>query len=132
MKIFRATVLGYCMGVRRAMEAAEEALEKYIDKKIFTFGPLIHNKQALLPLEEKGLGILEENDIEAYITGIPYILNTRSNDGWSTAGSVEWNTDGGVRLGYNSDSDSHMAKNFYVPEDIPVLVENTGTIMGGG
>lgn len=64
MKIFRATVLGYCMGVRRAMEAAEEALEKYIDKKIFTFGPLIHNKQALLPLEEKGLGILEENDIE--------------------------------------------------------------------
>ncbi len=74
--------------------------------------------------------MLEENDIEAYITGIPYILNTRSNDGWSTAGSVEWNTDGGVRLGYNSDSDSHMAKNFYVPEDIPVLVENTGTIMG--
>ena len=74
--------------------------------------------------------MLEENDIEAYITGIPYILNTRSNDGWSTTGSVEWNTDGGVRLGYNSNSDSHMAKNFYVPEDIPVLVENTGTIMG--
>ena len=64
MKIFRATVLGYCMGVRRAMEAAEEALEKYIDKKIFTFGPLIHKKEALLPLEEKGLGILEENDSE--------------------------------------------------------------------
>lgn len=74
--------------------------------------------------------MLEENDIEAHITGIPYMLNTRSNDGWSTTGSVEWNTDGGVRLGYNSDSDSHMTKNFYVPEDIPVLVENTGTIMG--
>ena len=92
-----------------------------------SFGKYIFSIKATL---QNGY-MLEENDIEAYITGIPYILNTRSNDGWSTAGSVEWNTDGGVRLGYNSDSDSHMAKNFYVPEDIPVLVENTGTIMGG-
>lgn len=91
-----------------------------------SFGKYIFSIKATL---QNGY-MLEENDIEAHITGIPYILNTRVNDGWSTAGSVEWNTDGGVRLGYNSDSDSHMVKNFYVPEDIPVLVENTGTIMG--
>lgn len=64
MNIIRATVLGYCMGVRRAMETAEECLTKYEDKQVFTFGPLIHNKQALLPLEEKGLKILTENDID--------------------------------------------------------------------
>ena len=63
MNIIRATVLGYCMGVRRAMETAEECLTKYADKQVYTFGPLIHNKQALLPLEEKGLKILTENDI---------------------------------------------------------------------
>ena len=64
MDILRAKVLGYCMGVRRAMETAEECLSKYNDKKVFTFGPLIHNKEALLPLEKKGLGIIEEKDIE--------------------------------------------------------------------
>ena len=79
MNILRAKVLGYCMGVRRAMETAEECLSKYNDKKVYTFGPLIHNKEALLPLEEKGLGILEENDIKILDEKIPPVVIIRAH-----------------------------------------------------
>ena len=79
MNILRAKVLGYCMGVRRAMETAEECLSKYNDKKVFTFGPLIHNKEALLPLEKKGLGIIEEKDIESIDEKNPPVVIIRAH-----------------------------------------------------
>ena len=79
MDILRAKVLGYCMGVRRAMETAEECLSKYKDKKVFTFGPLIHNKEALLPLEKKGLGIIEEKDIESIDAKNPPVVIIRAH-----------------------------------------------------
>ena len=79
MDILRAKVLGYCMGVRRAMETAEECLSKYNDKKVFTFGPLIHNKEALLPLEKKGLGIIEEKDIESIDEKNPPVVIIRAH-----------------------------------------------------
>lgn len=63
MKVILANVLGYCMGVRRAVENAMSALEMYKNKKVYSLGPLIHNKTALDSLAEKGLLILEENDI---------------------------------------------------------------------
>ena len=79
MNVLRAKVLGYCMGVRRAMETAEECLSKYNDKKVFTFGPLIHNKEALLPLEKKGLGIIEEKDIESIDEKNPPVVIIRAH-----------------------------------------------------
>ena len=79
MKIIRANVLGYCMGVRRAMETAEECLLKYDNKQVFTFGPLIHNKQALLPLEKKGLKILEEKDINSLDSENPPVVIIRAH-----------------------------------------------------
>ena len=63
MKIIRASVLGFCFGVRRAVELAEKALAENPDKKVYSLGPLIHNENALRALEEKGLHILEEADI---------------------------------------------------------------------
>ena len=62
MIVVRAEVLGYCMGVRRAVEAASDALEKNTGKKVYTLGPLIHNQTALAVLAEKGLFILHEDD----------------------------------------------------------------------
>ena len=47
MIVKRAEVLGYCMGVRRAVEAAERAVHEHPDKKVYTLGPLIHNNSAL-------------------------------------------------------------------------------------
>ena len=35
-QVKRAKVLGYCMGVRRAVEAVYRALAKYPDKTVYT------------------------------------------------------------------------------------------------
>ena len=63
MKIIRANVLGYCMGVRRAVTSAEKALEKASSGRVFTLGPLIHNPTALKALSERGLQVLEKDGI---------------------------------------------------------------------
>ncbi len=57
--VIKATVLGYCMGVRRAVKAALDALTEYPNHEIYTFGPLIHNKSAISMLENKGIKILD-------------------------------------------------------------------------
>lgn len=65
MNVVKADTLGYCMGVRRAVESAEVALKEYKDKKVYSLGPLIHNTVALEELTEKGLFILDEKDIDS-------------------------------------------------------------------
>lgn len=62
--IIRSEVLGFCMGVKRAVDMAEEALLEHEGKKIFMLGPLIHNEQALQSLYDKGLKLLSEDAIE--------------------------------------------------------------------
>lgn len=64
MEIIKATTMGYCMGVRRAMELAEKAVKDYPNKKIFTLGPLIHNQVALDSLFKKGIEVLYQDKIE--------------------------------------------------------------------
>ena len=61
MNIERAEILGYCMGVRRAVETAELACRENPEKHIFTLGPLIHNNSALETLEKQGIHILKED-----------------------------------------------------------------------
>lgn len=67
MKVFKAEVLGFCMGVKRAVESAETALaenESYNPslKKVFTLGPLIHNPTVLDSLSSRGVEILTEDN----------------------------------------------------------------------
>lgn len=62
--IIRSEILGYCMGVRRAVQIAESALKDNPEKKVYTLGPLIHNNQALEMLENKGLSVLLSDSIE--------------------------------------------------------------------
>lgn len=52
------------MGVRRAVETAEKALLNNPGKKVYSLGPLIHNSSVLKNLSDKGLSILEENQID--------------------------------------------------------------------
>ena len=54
MKVILAKTAGFCMGVRRAMEIVMAESNKKEDP-LFTFGPLIHNKQVLHLLEAKGI-----------------------------------------------------------------------------
>ncbi len=59
MKVKLAKTAGFCMGVRRAMEMVlAEANKK--EGPLYTFGPLIHNKQVLQLLESKGVHSLED------------------------------------------------------------------------
>ena len=52
MQIIRADVLGFCFGVRRAVEYALKALEENKDKKVYSLGPLIHNEIVRFHLTE--------------------------------------------------------------------------------
>ncbi|MGI5173586.1 4-hydroxy-3-methylbut-2-enyl diphosphate reductase [Treponema sp. OMZ 840] len=63
-RIIRASVLGYCMGVRRAVKLAEDTLKKYADSDVYSIGPLIHNEDALAYLASLGLTVLDETALE--------------------------------------------------------------------
>jgi 4-hydroxy-3-methylbut-2-enyl diphosphate reductase len=62
MIITRAKVLGFCMGVRRAVELANTQAESPAEK-VYTLGPLIHNPQALEDLKRRGVTILDEANL---------------------------------------------------------------------
>ncbi len=64
MEVIVAKTAGFCRGVRNALEVTLEAIQKRKNgEQLCTYGPLIHNKQVLSMLEEKG--IREENRIES-------------------------------------------------------------------
>lgn len=74
MKIIRASVLGFCFGVRRAVELAEKALSDSNGKTVYSLGPLIHNETALKALSEKGLQTVDENDTDKIPEGAAVII----------------------------------------------------------
>ncbi len=74
MKIIRASVLGFCFGVRRAVELAEKALFENKDKAVYSLGPLIHNESVLNELGKKGLKALDESRISEIPEGSVVII----------------------------------------------------------
>ena len=58
MEIIIAKNAGFCFGVDRAVKMTLEELEKEGDQ-VYSYGPLIHNPQAVSELEDKGLTTLE-------------------------------------------------------------------------
>lgn len=60
MEVIFAESMGYCMGVKKAMQMTYNVIEKEKGKRIFTFGPLIHNRSVLEDLASRGVDILEE------------------------------------------------------------------------
>jgi len=73
MQIIRARVLGMCMGVRRAEELAREAAKDASTKGIhvYTYGPLIHNPQAVAELEALGVHVLDVSAVESGAASLP-------------------------------------------------------------
>lgn len=62
-EVIRAENSGFCFGVRQAIEKTEEQVRLNIaGKKIYTCGPLIHNKLVTDDLESKGVFILDDLD----------------------------------------------------------------------
>ena len=60
MEIIIGKSAGFCYGVKRAVEGTTLELKKY--KRIYALGELVHNKEVINSLEEKGLVTI--NDIE--------------------------------------------------------------------
>ncbi len=58
MKVILAKNAGFCMGVRRAVEATLDLVRK--EDQIATYGPLIHNPQVLDLLAGRGVEVLKE------------------------------------------------------------------------
>ncbi|NLK38129.1 MAG: bifunctional 4-hydroxy-3-methylbut-2-enyl diphosphate reductase/30S ribosomal protein S1 [Epulopiscium sp.] len=66
MEITVAKSAGFCFGVSRAIQLAYDQMGKH--KNIYTFGPLIHNKEVTADLEKKGILVIE--DLEDIQEGI--------------------------------------------------------------
>jgi len=77
MQIIRARVLGMCMGVRRADELAREAARDaaWTGRRVYTYGPLIHNPQAVADLESLGVHVLDVKAIETGTEELPDLKN---------------------------------------------------------
>ena len=74
MKVIRAKTAGFCFGVRRAVDTVYEQLGKNEQKKIYTYGPIIHNAEVVKDMEKKGVVVLQsEEELEALTEGIVII-----------------------------------------------------------
>ena len=80
MEILFANVMGFCFGVRRAVELAQKSLNENCGKKVYSLGPLIHNEKVLEVLKQKGLNIIEENDIDGNKTSNTNTANTNTTN----------------------------------------------------
>jgi len=58
LEIILAENAGFCFGVDRAVRMTEEELSK-TDSSVYSYGPLIHNPQAVKALEAKGLETID-------------------------------------------------------------------------
>lgn len=74
MEVIKADVLGFCFGVRRAVELCEKALDEANGLPVYSLGPLIHNESVLKALGDKGLNIADENSIDSIPEGAVVLI----------------------------------------------------------
>ncbi len=60
MQILLAKDMGFCWGVRRAIDIMEHAADQY--GEIISVGPIVHNPQVVAELEEKGVRLGQPRD----------------------------------------------------------------------
>ena len=74
MEVVKAKSAGFCFGVKKAMETVYQQIEMNRDKKIYTFGPLIHNEEVVKELKSKGVEVVDSvEDLKALKEGIVII-----------------------------------------------------------
>lgn len=66
MEVILAQNSGFCFGVKRAVERVYEQIEA--GKKIYTFGPIVHNESVVTDLENKGVQVIESEEELSTIT----------------------------------------------------------------
>ena len=60
MEVILGKSAGFCYGVKRAVDGAKHELKKAKGKAIYCLGEIVHNKQVIKELEEKGLVFIED------------------------------------------------------------------------
>ena len=60
MEVVLAKSSGFCFGVKRAVDRVYEQLAE--NKKIYTYGPIVHNDGLVADLEEKGVKVLNTKE----------------------------------------------------------------------
>ncbi|WP_461810441.1 4-hydroxy-3-methylbut-2-enyl diphosphate reductase [Faecalimonas sp.] len=74
MEVKLAKTAGFCFGVKRAVETVYEQVEKEKGKKIYTYGPIIHNEEVVKDMEKKGVTVIKtEEELEALESGVVII-----------------------------------------------------------
>lgn len=66
MEIIKANNIGYCFGVRRAIDKANRLLGQIKDDNIYMLGEIIHNPLVIKEFEAKGVKIVKE------VSQVPY------------------------------------------------------------
>ena len=66
MEVILAKSAGFCFGVERAVDKVYEQLES--GKKIYTYGPIIHNEEVVRDLESRGVSVIrDEKELAGYV-----------------------------------------------------------------
>lgn len=75
MKVKVAKSAGFCFGVKRAVEQVYEQIEiNDRMKKIYTYGPIIHNEEVVNDLAEKGVTVIDsKEELERLSEGVVII-----------------------------------------------------------
>lgn len=60
MEVRLAKSAGFCFGVKRAVDKVYEQIAT--GKKIYTYGPIIHNEEVVKDLEEKGVQVIPDKE----------------------------------------------------------------------
>ena len=60
MEVRLAKSAGFCFGVKRAVDKVYEQIKT--GKKIYTYGPIIHNEEVVKDLEEKGVQVIPDKE----------------------------------------------------------------------
>ena len=77
MNVELAKTAGFCFGVKRAVDTVYQQIEQYRGKKIFTYGPIIHNEEVIKDLRSHGVEVL--NDEEELKTADADVVVIRSH-----------------------------------------------------
>ena len=74
MEIKLAKTAGFCFGVKNAVDIVYDQVKKRTDKKIYTYGPIIHNDEVIKDIMNKGVEVLHtEVELQNLTTGIVII-----------------------------------------------------------
>lgn len=76
MEVILAKSAGFCFGVERAINLVHEQVEHADGRKIFTFGPIIHNDEVVKDLERQGVFVFDEEDAFEKIKGNILIIRS--------------------------------------------------------